>query len=77
MIIDKFFNYKINTFTITAQVIQLMKRKKTIQLDVLFNEIISINTDINHDIILEALGILFLTGKIEYNLETDKMELLK
>ncbi|OHD19170.1 MAG: hypothetical protein A2086_14740 [Spirochaetes bacterium GWD1_27_9] len=75
MIIDKFFNYKINAYTISAQIIEIMRKRKKMNINALFNEIAINNTDMNQDTLFESLGLLFLTGKIDYNLETDNMEL--
>jgi hypothetical protein len=77
MIIDKFFNYKINAFTVSSQIIKMFRMRKSIGIDELFNEIGNLNIEISQDIILEALGLLYLTGKIDYNFDTDNMEIKK
>lgn len=77
MIIDKFFNYKLNAYLVSANIINIFRIRKTIIIDDLFNEIYNLNSDINQDVILESLGILYLTGKIDYNIKTDSMEIIK
>lgn len=77
MIIDKFFNYKLNAYLVSANIINIFRNRKTIIIDDLFNEIYNLNSDINQDVILESLGILYLTGKIDYNIKTDSMEIIK
>lgn len=75
MIIDKFFNSENNSFIVSAQIIELMLRKKKIKIDTLFHQLLLMNDEIDYDLVLEAIGILFLTGKIDYNMETDNMEI--
>jgi hypothetical protein len=75
MIVDKFFNYEINAFNVSAQIIEILTKSRVMNVSALFNKITTYNTEVDQDVLLKALGLLYLTGKIEYNLDTDNMEI--
>lgn len=75
MIIDKFFNYKINAYSISVQIIKILKKRKHMQIDAMYSELVKYNEETTYQIFNESIGLLFLTGKIDYILETNNMEI--
>lgn len=77
MIIDKFFDSKNNTLALTSSIILLLENENSLSLDFLFEYCNGISTTDISDMLFESLGLLFLTGKITYDSNLDKVVLIK
>jgi hypothetical protein len=73
MIIDKYFDQDINTFRVTAKIIELLRINNQILIEDLFSQINYIYGGNASYMLFEALGLLYLTGKVKYDPSTDML----
>lgn len=65
MIVDRFFNPKENVFSVAADIIILLQNEKAIAIPELFSRMDVVHPGCYDNYVFEAMGLLFLTGKIE------------
>ena len=73
MIVDKFYNEDFNAFNVTATIIKLMENEYAISIDNLFTMLDMQFPGSTTYLLFESLGLLFLTNKIDYDPQNDKL----
>lgn len=77
MKIDRFYNTQQNSFTVTSEIIKLLEINDEIDIDFLFSSILSKSLLPTSELLFESLGLLYLTDKIELNLNKNLITLKK
>lgn len=65
MIVDRFFNPNENVFSVAADIVDLLRDEKVLAISELFSRMNIIHPGCYDNYVFEAMGLLFLTGKIE------------
>ena len=76
MIVDKYFNVENNSLKLTAELIKIFHRKNRIEIDDLFKMFNLKYPERSFEFTFEALGLLYLTNKIDYDQDTDNLEVI-
>lgn len=77
MIIDKFYSNINNSIITTSDLIEILNKKKNIPIEDLYKELKYKNSQVTIELIIEALGLLYLTGKLDFDKNTGILELIK
>lgn len=77
MIIDRFFNPENNSYLVASEIVNFLSSKKQIKISDFFQICSFRYPNLQNNYLIEALGLLYLTGVLDIDKEKDLIGLSK